>query len=224
MDKQDREALESFVATGDTSVPGIEISDINDGDILSRTRDELKGEAMRFVYQPEDGSEPIVSDFFKQENRSKYAFQWLEGVKGALVSRAASKVQEAKDAAYALRAKQIRDEQFATPATEDLIHDDVETAGSSPVLRTGGDKVIPKRNTSPDDYVGGQLEAARERLRAAEEAQQSIIREVLVARKDFEKWSVLASALADNNTPAALSGNGKPGVILSSRRAGQVAS
>lgn len=220
MAKQDREALEALVATGDTSVPGIEMSDLNDGDILARTRDEVRGNQFRFVYTPDNGEEPITSDWVQYENKSKYAFQWVEGVKASLVARSQEKVQAAKDAAYAVRAKQIRDEQFET---EDLI--DEESKDHSPVLRTGGDKVIartPKRssqaNSDPHEYIAGELELSRERLRVAEAGQQELLREVIAARKAVEKWTLLANALAGTGTVATVPDSSESAIVLSSRR------
>jgi hypothetical protein len=96
---QDRQALEAFVASGDTSVPGIEMSDINDGDIIARTRENINPNGLfQFVYTPEDGSEPVVSEWIDQEHKKKVTRQWIDGCKSMLVGRAQAGLQAAKDA------------------------------------------------------------------------------------------------------------------------------
>jgi hypothetical protein len=201
----DRAALEAFVAQGDTSVPGVEMSDLNDGDILARTRENVNPNGLfQFVYIPDDGSEHVTSDWVDQEHKKKLTRQWVDGVKSAIISRAQAKISAAKEAAEEARAKQIRDEQFAEPAP-------IQSARSQDSRERPfvGGLGAPRQETSyqnpgnqnslqaadPASYVEDQLDLARERLRSAEQMQSDLMREVLNARRDYDKWKALSAAL-----------------------------
>jgi hypothetical protein len=180
----------------DTSVQGIEMSDINDGDILARTRENVNPNGLfQFVYIPEDGSEQVTSDWVDQEHKKKLTRVWVDGVKSAIIGRAQAKIMAAKEAAEEARAKAIRDEQFADPpsdagmGTQIVVESRKQPAAVPGKVQVGG-------ASDPSEYVEDQLEIARERLRAAEQAQQDITREVLTARRDYEKWKTLAGALS----------------------------
>lgn len=193
---QDREALKAFVAMGDTSVPGIETSDINDGDILARTRERVNPNGLfQFVYIPDDGSEDVTSDWVDQEHKKKLTRAWVDGVKSAIISRAQAKIIAAKEAAHEARAKAIRDEQFADPVPAMI--PGVVRENTSEVVPGSYSQTRPVAGSGdPSAYVEDQLAMARERLRSAEQAQQGIVREVLTARRYYEKWNALASALS----------------------------
>jgi hypothetical protein len=198
--------LESLVGMGDTSVPGIEMSDLNDGDILSATRENVNPNGLfQFVYTGIDP--PITSDWVDQEHKKKLTRQWVDGVKEQLIARATAGINEAKQKQLEERARRIRDEQFAEPVpAEPMV-----TRGSGAVQpRISVDTANPAEHASPykmaaakgqtaasdpASYVEDQLEMTRERLRAAEEAQRDITREVVTARRDYEKWKALAAAL-----------------------------
>jgi hypothetical protein len=197
---KDRDALEAFVAQGDTSVPGVEMSDLNDGDILARTRENVNPNGQfQFVYIPDDGSENIVSDWVAQEHKKKLTRGWVDGVKSAIIGRAQSKIQDAKEAQEEARAKRIREAQFAEPEvvrTEPVGESDIpaspRSVGSPRPARSSRQQGVL---SDPSEYVGEMLEVARERLRLAEEASKDIVREVLTARRDYEKWKNLEAAL-----------------------------
>lgn len=198
----DRAALEALVAQGDTSVPNIEMSDLNDGDILARTRENVNPNGQfQFVYIPDDGTENVTSDWISQEHKKKVTRSWVDGVKSALISRATSKLSEAKEKALEERARRIRDEQFADDqpvgaATDESIKAEAPVGRPTVHGRRASIPVVqPGLSTDPGDYVNDQLELARERLRGAEMAQQDIVREVLSARRDYDKWKALAAAL-----------------------------
>jgi len=183
----------------DTAVPGIEMSDINDGDILARTRENVNPNGLfQFVCQLDDGSEEIKSDWVDQEHKKKLTRVWVDGVKSVIISRANARMQEAKERAEEDRAKRIRDEQFSEPVDSAVDTRGIKTAvvvesGTQPAAQPT--KVHVGDSSDPSAYVEDQLEIARERLRAAEMAQSDIIREVLTARRDYEKWKTLAAAL-----------------------------
>jgi len=63
------------------------------------------------------------------------------------------------------------------------------------------------------------LETARERLRAAEEMQKDVMREVLTARRDYEKWKALATALGGVDADAGKETGGKEVRIITSNSA-----
>ena len=185
--------LEALVGMGDTSVPGLEMSDLNDGDILSATRENVNPNGLfQFVYTAIDP--PIVSDWVDQEHKKKLTRQWVDGVKGQIIARAQAGIQEAKEKALEERAKKIRQEQMDedTKQEETL----VQPAASIRAPRQAAEPVRRASVSSdPGSYVEEQLEMTRERLRAAEEAQRDITREVLTARRDYDKWKALAAAL-----------------------------
>lgn len=206
---EDKEALKAFVATGDTSVPGIEASDLNDGDILARTREKVDNAGrFQFVYIPEDGSAPIESDWIQQDFKKKVIGQWVEGVKGAIIGRGQSKLQEANEKAAEERLRKKREEDMSDEELDGAVPAEDSRDPEPPVSvrgRSGGRPVVPagkpqQRATSdPGEYVDEQLEMARERLKAAEEMLNEYTREVFLARKDYQKWQALYSALNPTN-------------------------
>ena len=219
-DGKDRAALEAFVAMGDTSVPGIEMSDINDGDILARTRENVNPNGLfQFIYSPDDGSDAITSDWVDQEHKKKLTRAWVDGVKSAIIGRAQSKLDEANAAREEERAKRIRDEQLAEPVpTGQILREAVPaspSASTAPYIKTQS----RVQSSDPSAYVEDQLETARERLRAAEEMQKDVMREVLTARRDYEKWKALATALGGVDADAGKEPGGKEVRIITSNSA-----
>ena len=175
----------------DTSVPGIEGADLNDGDILAATGKELRSDGtFRFVYTPPDGGEPITSDFIQQDFEKKAIFGWIDGVKNAIIGRARGAIDEANERAAEARARKRRE-------LDNIEESDVQT----PTLHA---PAIPaKRRTDvgtdvadPGRYVLGQLEEAQRRLEAAEDAYRELSREVVDARASVNKWQRLADALS----------------------------
>jgi hypothetical protein len=197
----DRAALEALVGMGDTSVPGVEMCDIGDGDILSRTREQVNSSGLfQFVYIPEDGSENITSDWVDQEHKKKLVRQWVDGVKAALIGRSQSKIQEAKDKQLEDRARQIRQEQMQDETADipsSAVAETVQTRRELPDMP--GVRRSPQVAESPEYYVNEHLDAARERLRAAESTQNDLVREILAARKEVAKWAALAAALQSSD-------------------------
>jgi hypothetical protein len=201
----DRAALESLVAMGDTSVPGIEMSDLNDGDIMANTRERVNNAGQfQFVYIPPDGTDPIESDWIQQDFKKKVILGWCEGVKSAIIGRGQAGMAAANAAAMEAKLKAKREEDMtdeigeaqtviAAPAH---IPRDVRPDRSSSQVSRG---TAPAISEDPTAYIGNQVEIARERLIAAEAAQQDIIREVLVARREYERWTKLALALGGNS-------------------------
>jgi hypothetical protein len=183
-----REDLEALVAMGDTSVPGIEATDINDGDILAATRENVNSNGqMQFVYIPADG-EPITSDWISQEHKKKSIMPWVDGVKAALISRSQAVMRAANEA-------QLKKRQEEQMTAVEAMTAQVAVQERSAAART------PRSDNDPSAYIEDQLNITRERLRAAEEAQNDIIREVLAARRDYDKWSKLSAALnGDSNS------------------------
>jgi hypothetical protein len=185
----------------DTSVPGIEPSDLNDGEILSRTRENVNPNGQfQFIYIPEDGSENIVSDWISQEHKKKVTLSWVEGVKAAIIGRAQAGLREANEKAAEERLKRIQKEQMEDDGDDAAIPELVAenrppVAAKSRRTETMG-RAASTTASDPVTYVKDQLDAARERLKAAEDAQKDIIREVLSARRDYDKWKTLARALA----------------------------
>jgi len=76
------------------------------------------------------------------------------------------------------------------------IPEEVATPVRTMVRKETGRTVVANASQDPSRYVEDQLELSRERLRVAEEAQQDITREVLTARRDYDKWKTLAAALS----------------------------
>lgn len=199
----DKEALKAFVASGDTSVPGIEASDLNDGDILARTREKVDNAGrFQFVYIPDDGSAPIESDWIQQDFKRKVTGQWIEGVKSAIIGRGQASLQAANEKAAEERLKRKQQEDMDDAELDAAVPAE-DTQDPEPPKRTREVRgrllaaVAPGKGTSadPGEYVEEQLEMARERLKAAEEMLNEYTKEVFLARKDYKKWQALHSAL-----------------------------
>lgn len=207
----DRSDLEALVGMGDTSVPGIEMSDLNDGDILARTRENVNPNGLfQFVYIPDDGSDPITSDWVDQEHKKKLTRNWVDGVKQAIIGRAQAGLEAAREKQLEERARRIKEEQMAdagdiTPVAPAAVQQVVR--GQQPPIVLQVHRSPALEPSDPSAYVEDQLDAARERLKAAEIMQQNVMREVITARRDYEKWKALASALSgvgDSDTGSSL--------------------
>jgi hypothetical protein len=194
---------------GDTSVPGVEMSDLNDGDILARTRENVNPNGQfQFVYVPETG-DPITSDWVGQDFKKQVLRGWVDGVKSAIIGRGHAGIQAANEAAAEAKLKRLQQEQMEVEEDDAAIPSDdgvgVDTSaapvGTGTKLRgavqqsTRPAQRVSAPSADPSTYVEDQLELARERLRAAEQAQQDITREVLTARRDYDKWQALSAAL-----------------------------
>jgi hypothetical protein len=200
----DRESLKEFVLSGDTSVPGIEHSDLNDGDILARTRENVNPNGQfQFVYIPESG-DPITSDWVGQDFKKQVLRGWVDGVKSAIIARGHAGITAANEAAMEERLKRLQREQMEDdaaipeaiePAKANSTQSAAVNVRQQPTILAGSRQSIREQSSNPTDYVEDQLDIARERLRAAEQAQQDIVREVLTARRDYEKWKALDAAL-----------------------------
>jgi hypothetical protein len=197
-----KDALKEFVATGDTSVPGIEPSDLNDGDILANTRERVNDQGqMQFVYIPTDGSDPIESDWIQQEHKKKVILGWTEGVKNAIIQRGQAGMHAANAAVLEQRLRRKREEDMAdTQSVAPVKAIQVDVPQHAVPQRSNTQRTSQSNSSDPSQYVDDQLDVARERLKAAEEAQKDIIREVLSARRDYDKWKTLASALGGNDS------------------------
>lgn len=196
-----RADLEALVAQGDTSVPGVEMSDLNDGDILARTRENVNPNGQfQFVYIPETG-DPITSDWVGQDFKKQVLRGWVDGVKSALISRGQAGITAANEAEMERKLAALREEQLDDEAVPDI----EPVAPAAPAVVAGQKQAVQAQrapvarvaaSNDPSTYVEDQLDIARARLQGAEQAQQEIIREVLNARRDYEKWKALSSALS----------------------------
>lgn len=228
-----RDALESLVAMGDTSVPGIEASDINDGDIMANTRERVNANGQfQFVYIPPDGSDPIESDWISQDHKKKVILGWCEGVKGAIISRGQAGMQAANEAAMEAKLKAKRAEDMGDAELDAVIPEVVAPTSARQAVRTPDTRSDTPRlaanvATDPTVYITEQLEIAQERLNAAENTQKDILMEVMAARRDVRKWTALAEAITgvgDNDDPrpsvsrreteSRNAGSTKPGAII----------
>jgi len=198
------DAMKALVASGDTSVPGVEPCDIGDGDILANTRERVNPNGqMQFVYIPPDGTDHIESDWILQEHKKKVILGWCEGVKNAIIQRGSAGMHAANAAALEEKLRRKREEDMADVEDTQTVAPvkDVQVGLPQPAVSRRANTARPGlvANDDPFQYVEDQLDIARERLSAAESAQQDIIREVLAARRDYDKWQTLARALGGDS-------------------------
>lgn len=196
----DREALAAFVNMGDTSVPGIEPSDLNDGDILARTRENVNPNGQfQFIYIPEDGTENITSDWISQEHKKKVTLSWVEGVKSAIIGRAQQGLRDANEKAAEERLKRIQREQMSDEETVagSTTREVLRAAVQQSPVRTPDIRQQSKSGVSdPTEYVSEQLQISAERLKSAEELLREYTKEVFLAKRDHAKWLSLRHALS----------------------------
>lgn len=196
----------------DNSVPGIEASDLNDGDIIARTREEARGDGtFRFVYIPVDGTENIYSDYIQQDFKNKAIMGWLDGVKGQLIGRGMQKLEQARDRAKEERLATLRD-----LPTEDIA--DTPAANGKP-QHTAAAAQRRKHDSDtegvdPGRYVNNQLDQARDRLAAAEEELERAREAVIKERAAFNKWQRLSDALEPGGASRKPSSDGNGRTIL----------
>ena len=217
-----REDLASFVGMGDTAVPGIEPSDLNDGDILARTRENVNPNGQfQFIYIPEDGTENIVSDWISQEHKKKVTLSWVEGVKAAIIGRATAGLRSANEKAAEERLKKIQQEQMedTNDVAEIVVPTRTTTRNKATMAGVSSPAVRGGVTSDPVDYVTDQLGHAAERLKSAEELLREYTKEVFLAKRDHAKWLSLQHALSAGNEPSVepVSVHGVSQIALSSR-------
>jgi hypothetical protein len=219
----DREALAAFVNIGDTSVPGIEPSDLNDGDILARTRENVNPNGQfQFIYIPEDGTENITSDWISQEHKKKVTLSWVEGVKAAIIGRAQQGLRDANEKAAEQRLKRIQKEQMDDPnkdETEDIVADIPRVTQPNRSSRQIPRPTAGTSSQDPGAYVADQLGQAAERLKSAEELLREYTKEVFLAKRDHAKWLALQHALGPSSESSSEPVAVVPvqGIVLTSR-------
>lgn len=163
-----KEDMSAFLADRtDTSIPAIQQSDLNDGDLINATRTIDVGNGYRFEITLPSGrileSAPVGSDYPKRDA----IMQWLGAVRESIV----------EDAASAGRA--IRDAHLAEPAAEPTAvrRGAVDYAAASP-------SPAAPQPTDPVEYAKFQLRAALERLGA-----------LYAAEADVDKWQRVVTSL-----------------------------
>lgn len=136
----------------DTSIPAVQGSDINDGDLINATRTIDVGNGYRFEITLPSGrvleSAAVGSDYPKRDA----IMQWLGAVRESIV----------EDAANAGRA--ARDAQLAEPVSEPAAVRRGTMAGA----------VSAPQPTDPVEYAKFQLRAALERLGALSAAEADV--------------------------------------------------
>lgn len=188
-------------------VPGIEMADLNDGDIISATRKTTEdgGVTIGFSYTLPSGQElksvPVLA-----ENVGKAIFGWLDAVKGAIVEEATPAVDTTAQEER-LRAQRARD--WATDGVQvsgrTATDHDLAAAGLS--IPQGG---APRR----EDYLGagaragdaplpsdakGYTRAKLVEARATVEMLEKQIKQrqaaLKIAQKSVVEWTIAAKAL-----------------------------
>lgn len=167
--------MKEFLADGmDTSVPAVQMSDINDGDLLNATRTVDVGNGYKFEITLPSGrvleSAPVGSDYPKRDA----IMQWLGAVRESIV----------EDSANAARA--ARDADLATPAAPGPSLSPQRAAGglhqSISDFNSTYQSAVPA--TDPVEYAKQQLRASLERLAALSSAEAEV-----------EKWQRVVDSL-----------------------------
>ena len=178
-------------------VPGIEIADLNDGDIISATR-KLSGDGgntVAFEYTLPDGqnlqSEPVL-----KEHVGKAIFGWLEFVKQSIVEMSQAK----QDAA--LRDQRAKD--WDTPGIQPVVG-----ATDADLLQVVGGRIPGGRPERPDDqptptnakaYIKAKLADAKNSVSMLRTAIRQRTAALRIAERDVLQWRAAAAALTFGRT------------------------
>lgn len=176
------------IGNSDNTIPAIQGSDINDGDIINLTRQETndKGQ-VRFYYPMPDGT-PLMSEWVQDEHVKAARRQWVEAVRQQLVASA----QRATDAAMSsIREKQMQEHSLDIP---EMVRENTTTAGhaASPDRKPDG---LGLRNTDPVEHARACL------VKATEEAEYWAQEELKAAQKKYaaetaaSKWTRVIAVL-----------------------------
>lgn len=142
----------------DTSIPAVQGSDINDGDLLNATRTIDVGNGYRFEITLPSGrvleSAPVGSDYPKRDA----IMQWLGAVRESIVEDAATASRAARDAHMA----------------EARLRDLAEPAPTPVGGRALGVRSEPPASNDPVEYAKQQLRSAVERLAALTDAEADV--------------------------------------------------
>lgn len=210
-----REDISEFLGDRmDTSIPAIQGTDINDGDLINATRTVELGNGYKFEITLPSGrvleSAPVGSDYPKRDA----IMQWLGAVRESIV----------EDAASAGRAQ--RDAELLEP---------VNSPAPRRAAASGERMDIPAAElpTEPVEYAKFQLRAAIERLAALTAAEadvakwqrvvQSLTGESVAKRKRRKKRKVRKSIHSDSVGKLAISDPRPARLFVSSAVAGKLA-
>lgn len=156
----------------DTSIPAVQGSDINDGDLINATRTIEVGNGYRFEITLPSGrvleSAPVGSDYPKRDA----IMQWLGAVRESIV----------EDAASAGRAS--RDAQLLEPLSEPTPRRSAAGAAGESLAVRATEHAGPVPPTEPVEYAKFQLRLAIERLA-----------ELSIAESDVAKWQRVVTSL-----------------------------
>lgn len=172
---RDKEQIKEFLADGNVrGVPFVQLSDLNDGDLLAQTRTiDLGGGSYKFEITLPSGrpleSAAVSPDYSKRDA----TFQWLDAVKSACVGDAE---QAANDAARAAREAEplvIPSDMPAVREESKSLHTDIRRADTAPA--------------DPTEYAKHQLRLALQRLA-----------DIASAEADVERWQKVVDSLTGN--------------------------
>lgn len=169
---RDKEQIKEFLADGNVrGVPFVQLSDLNDGDLLAQTRTiDLGGGSYKFEITLPSGrpleSAAVSPDYSKRDA----TFQWLDAVKSACVGDAE---QAANDAARAAR------------EAEPLVIPSDEPVRSAPSANAASGH--SSQSSDPIEYAKHQLRLALQRLA-----------DIASAEADVERWQKVVDSLTGN--------------------------
>jgi hypothetical protein len=176
-----KEEIAEYLGDGmDTSVPAVQMSDVNDGDLLNATRTVEVGNGYRFEITLPSGrvleSAPVGSDYPKRDA----IMQWLGAVRESIV----------EDAANAARA--TRDAHLAESRARDLAQPS-DHAVSRP--RNAG--VLERPTAQPEPAIADPVEYAKQQLRIAVER----LAQLATAEQEVAKWQRVVRSLTGEDAP-----------------------
>lgn len=169
---RDKEQIKEFLADGNVrGVPFVQLSDLNDGELLAQTRTiDLGGGSYKFEITLPSGrpleSAAVSPDYPKRDA----TFQWLDAVKSACVGDAE---QAANDAARAAR------------EAEPLVIPSDEPVRSAPSANAASGH--SSQSSDPIEYAKHQLRLALQRLA-----------DIASAEADVERWQKVVDSLTGN--------------------------
>jgi hypothetical protein len=149
---------------GDTSVPAIQMSDLNDADVIAGTQQEVDPQGrVRFHYVMPDGS-PLESDWVMPDFVRKARLGWVEAVKQNIVAQASA----ARDATQRhLRDKLMEESKLEISESPATVPMHVPAASTDPVEHA---RACLVRATEEAQKWAEKESEARQKRTASEEA------------------------------------------------------
>lgn len=141
----------------------VETADINDGAILSNTRQNTKGDNVQFVYELPSGRK-VTSEWIGPENKKRALMNWLETIRPMIVDDATQlQAEKRRQAAAARPQTQAPAPPDAVPTAPDVVVQPTDPAEYAAQQRDYWAQAVEKLNVELSRVQEAFIDAGRRR-------------------------------------------------------------